>query len=140
VRHEVLADAHISREMIAMLRDLGHDCRDSSEIPPRTTDVDVLHLAAAEARVIITADKDFGELVFVHQIACPGALLIRLALPNETDRVAHMRSLLPLAMAPLARLLHHHHRGGPANTSNAVIWGILNIIYSRYVYPSSPFS
>jgi hypothetical protein len=29
-----LADAHISVEMVAMIRDLGHDCLDSSAIPP----------------------------------------------------------------------------------------------------------
>jgi hypothetical protein len=29
-----LADAHISVEMVAMLRDRGHECLDSSAIPP----------------------------------------------------------------------------------------------------------
>jgi predicted nuclease of predicted toxin-antitoxin system len=58
-----LADAHISVEMIAMLCDLGHDCLDSAAIPHRMPDVDVLRMAAADGRVLLTADKDFGELV-----------------------------------------------------------------------------
>jgi hypothetical protein len=33
-----LADAHISVEMVAMIRDLGHDCADSSAIPLRMLD------------------------------------------------------------------------------------------------------
>ncbi len=69
-----LADAHISAEMVAMIRDLGHDCADASAIPPRMQDVNVLRMAAGEERVVVTADKDFGELVFVHGLACPGVV------------------------------------------------------------------
>ena len=92
-----LADAHISVEMIAMLRDLGHVCLDSSAIPPRMPDVDGLRMAATDGRVVLTSDKDFGELVFVHAISCPGVVLIRVALAKETDRVAHVRSVWPTA-------------------------------------------
>lgn len=96
-----LADAHISIELIGMLRELGHDCLDSSAIPPRLPDVDVLQSAAADGRVVITSDKDFGELVFVHAIPCPGVVLIRVALANETDRVAFIRSAWPLVLSRL---------------------------------------
>lgn len=84
-----------------MLRDLGHDCLDASAIPPRMPDVDVLLLAAKEHRVVLTADKDFGELVFVHGVACPGVVLIRVALADEEDRVAHVRSILPAVLSRL---------------------------------------
>ena len=46
-----------------MLRYLGHDCADSSAIPPRMSDIDVLRMAADQGRVVITSYKDFGELV-----------------------------------------------------------------------------
>jgi hypothetical protein len=45
-----LADAHVSVEMVAMIRDLGHDCVDASAIPPRMLDIDVLRMAADEGR------------------------------------------------------------------------------------------
>jgi predicted nuclease of predicted toxin-antitoxin system len=61
-----LADAHISVEMVAMLRDLGYDCLDSTVIPPRMLDVNVLRMAADDQRVVVTSDKDFGELVFAR--------------------------------------------------------------------------
>jgi len=95
------ADAHISVEMVAMLRELEHDCLGSSAIPPRMPDVDILRMAAADGRVLITSDKDFGELVFVHAIRCPGVVLIRLTLANETDRVAHVRSVWPTVLSRL---------------------------------------
>ena len=96
-----LADAHISVEMVAMIRDLGDDCLDSSAIPPRMPDVDVLKKAQAEARVVMTSDKDFGELVFVHRIQCPGVVLIRVALADEADRVAYVRSVWPTVLSRL---------------------------------------
>jgi predicted nuclease of predicted toxin-antitoxin system len=96
-----LADAHISVEMIQMLLALGHDCLDSSTIPARMPDVEVLRMAANDARIVVTSDKDFGELVFVHSIACPGVVLIRVALAKETDRVAHVRAVWPIVMSRL---------------------------------------
>ena len=95
------ADAHISVEMVAMIRDLGHDCIDSSSIPPRMPDVDVLRTAADATRVVVTSDKDFGELVFVHQIACPGVVLIRVAVADEADRVTRVRSVWPIVLSRL---------------------------------------
>jgi predicted nuclease of predicted toxin-antitoxin system len=96
-----LADAHISRTMVAMMRDSGHDCLDSAAIPPRMPDVDVLRMAANDGRIVVTSDKDFGELVFVHGIACPGVVLIRVALADEKDRVAHVRRLWPTVLSRL---------------------------------------
>ncbi|MEX2170356.1 MAG: DUF5615 family PIN-like protein [Pirellulales bacterium] len=97
-----LSDAHISREMVAMLRDLGHDCLDADAIPLRMPDVDVLRMAADDQRIVVTSDKGFGELVFVHGIACPGIVLIRVALADEKDRVAYVRSLWPTVLSRLS--------------------------------------
>jgi predicted nuclease of predicted toxin-antitoxin system len=94
-----LADVHVSREMIAMIRELGDECREGSSIPPRLADVDVLMMAAERDEVVITADKDFGELVFVHRIPCPGVVLIRVALPDESQRVARVRSVWPSVLS-----------------------------------------
>lgn len=96
-----LADAHISVEIVAMIRKLGHDCLDAEAIPLRMPDVDVLRMAASNGRAVVTADKDFGELVFIHAIACPGVVLIRVALADESDRVAYVRSVWPTVMSRL---------------------------------------
>ena len=96
-----LADAHISVEMVAMIRDLGHECIDASGIPARMPDVDVLQMAAREGRIVLTADKDFGELVFVHAIACPGIVLIRIGLPDEAARIDRVRTAWPAVVSRL---------------------------------------
>ena len=80
---------------------MGRDCSDASAIPPRMPDVDVLQMAAAGSQVVITSDKDFGEIVFVHAIRCPGVVLVRVALTDEADRVAYVRSVWPKVMSRL---------------------------------------
>ena len=55
-----------SRSMHTMLIGKGHDVLSASERDPRTTDADLLALAVKERRILITEDKDFGELVFVR--------------------------------------------------------------------------
>lgn len=114
-----LADAHISVEMVAMIRSLGHDCLDASAIPPRMPDVDVLLMAASDQGVVIISDKDFGELVFVHKIPCPGVVLIRVALADEADRVAYGALRLAYRHAPVARLFHNdYNRWRPRQTNS----------------------
>ena len=50
---------------------LGHDVLSASEAAPRATDDELLALALAEQRILITEDKDFGELVFVRRFLRP---------------------------------------------------------------------
>jgi predicted nuclease of predicted toxin-antitoxin system len=87
--------------MVLMIRGLGHDCLDAVAIPPRMPDVDVPRMAAADQRIVITSDKDFGELVFLHNLACPGVILIRIAMADETDRVARVRAVWSTVMSRL---------------------------------------
>jgi predicted nuclease of predicted toxin-antitoxin system len=65
------------------------------------SDVDDLKMAADDGRVVVTSDKDFGELVFVHRLAYPGVILIRIALADESDRVSYLRSVWPAVMSRL---------------------------------------
>jgi predicted nuclease of predicted toxin-antitoxin system len=46
---------------------------------PGISDHDVLNLANHEEAILITADKDFGELVFRQGKVAPGIVLVRLA-------------------------------------------------------------
>ena len=55
-------------------------------------DETVLALALQEERVIITEDKDFGELVFVRRLLHP--TIIRFVEMGVDDQVVAMRELL----------------------------------------------
>lgn len=75
-----------------MLIDLGHDVLSGVEIDPRASDETLLALANREQRVLITEDKDFGELVFVRRL--PHPCIIRFVDMQVAEKVAAMRELL----------------------------------------------
>ena len=74
-----LADESVDRQIVDRLRQDGHAVRYIAEMEPGISDDRVLHLANQEADVLLTADKDIGELVFRHGRLTFGILLIRLA-------------------------------------------------------------
>jgi predicted nuclease of predicted toxin-antitoxin system len=48
-----------------------------SEFQRRSVDKDLMDLALAEDRMLLTEDKDFGWLVFAGRMDSPGVILIR---------------------------------------------------------------
>jgi predicted nuclease of predicted toxin-antitoxin system len=70
----------------------------------RSTDLDLLKLAAAEGRVLLTRDRDFGELVFVRSSGT-GVIYLRMLPTNvtsvhvELDRVLSLYSEAELRRA-----------------------------------------
>ena len=75
-----------------MLTDLGHDVLSGLERDPHATDEALLALANDEQRVLITEDKDFGELVFVRRLRHP--CIIRFVDMPVAEKVAAMRELI----------------------------------------------
>jgi predicted nuclease of predicted toxin-antitoxin system len=75
----LLADEGVDAAIIARLRRGGHDVTYVAELDPGISDDAVLDLATAERRVLLTTDKDFGELVFRLRRVPPGVVLLRLA-------------------------------------------------------------
>ena len=78
--------------MYTMLCELGHDVLSASETYPSATDEVLLALALEEERVIITLDKDFGELVFLRRM--PHTCIIRFVGMPVREQVAAMRDLI----------------------------------------------
>jgi predicted nuclease of predicted toxin-antitoxin system len=70
------------------LRSLGHDVLSIREDRPRMVDEDILALAVQMDRVIVTNDKDFGELVFRERQAHRGVILLRLADDRTAAKIA----------------------------------------------------
>lgn len=76
---KILANENVPFEAILALRKEGHDVGWIAEKNKGILDRDVIHLALSEQRILLTFDKDFGELVY-HQgtKASPGIILLRL--------------------------------------------------------------
>ncbi len=84
----ILANENFPGEAVEALRDRGHDVAWVRTDSPGSTDRDVVHRAAAEARLLITFDKDFGELAFrAGRSSAAGIVLFRIA-PSSPLHVA----------------------------------------------------
>lgn len=81
-----------SRSLRRLLADLGHDVRLAGDVDARASDEVLLNLALQEGRILITEDKDFGELVFVHRRPHPA--IVRFVEMRVQDQVTAMRELL----------------------------------------------
>ena len=75
----LLADENVPRGTVGRLRALGCDVASIQEIGPGMVDRDVIGLARQEGRILLTFDKDFGELAFRSGLPADcGIVLIRL--------------------------------------------------------------
>ena len=75
----LLADEGVDRAVVQRLRQDGHDVVYVAELSPGVTDEQVLRQANDRSALLLTADKDFGELVFRQGRAHQGVVLLRLA-------------------------------------------------------------
>lgn len=81
-----------SRSMHNTLTQLGHDVLLALEAFPYASDEELLALANAQRRTIITEDKDFGELVFVRRL--PHPCIVRLTEMTVDEKVDAVRELV----------------------------------------------
>ncbi len=73
-----LADEGVDRQIVERLRQDGHQVWYVAEMEPGISDEIVLDLANRENAILLTADKDFGELLFRQHRIAPGVVFIRL--------------------------------------------------------------
>jgi predicted nuclease of predicted toxin-antitoxin system len=73
-----LADEGVDRSIVTGLRSLNFDVFYVIEEVRSLDDETLLSIALAEERILITRDKDFGELVFRLNRVHAGVILIRL--------------------------------------------------------------
>ena len=77
-----------SGSMRTILTRLGHDVVSASDMAPGTMDEEILAIATEEGRILVTEDKDFGELVFVRGL--PHPCIIRFTEMRVEEKVAAM--------------------------------------------------
>ena len=81
-----------SRDMRETLTELGHDAIFAADIDPKASDETLLALSAEQGRILVTEDKDFGDLVFVFGL--PHAGIIRFAELDSSEEASAMEYLI----------------------------------------------
>ena len=84
----ILVDESVDQQIVVRLRDDGHDVLSVAEMDPGINDDTVLQTANAHDAVLLTADKDFGELVFRLGRLSKGVVLLRLSGMSTENKVA----------------------------------------------------
>ena len=72
------ADENIDTEIIGHLRHAGYEIFSISEEFPGVPDDDVIEITNRQNAILLTADKDFGELVFRNGEVIKGVVLVRI--------------------------------------------------------------
>lgn len=73
-----LADECVAAALVGQLRAEGYDTLYVAETAPGATDIDLILRAQDESRLLLTEDKDFGELAFLRRRPVPGLVLLRI--------------------------------------------------------------
>jgi predicted nuclease of predicted toxin-antitoxin system len=70
-----LADESCDFRVVIALRQAGHDVTATADIARGAADRDVLDTCRREQRILITEDRDFGQLVFASGATAGGGVL-----------------------------------------------------------------
>ena len=90
-----LADENFPGAAVAALEAAGHDVVWVRVSAPGIADADVLAKAQDEGRILLTFDKDFGELVANATVAEPcGIILFRIPPPRSEDATRRLATVL----------------------------------------------
>lgn len=93
----LLANENISGTVIHALRQRGHDVLSAKESMRGESDATLLERARREDRLLVTHDKDFGELAFRSRLpAACGIILFRLG--GHDPRIDNQRAVDVLDM------------------------------------------
>jgi len=89
-----LVDESTGSAVVEYLRSIGHDVLAVAESMPQADDQDILARALSEGRVLVTNDKDFGDLIFRSGQAHHGILLLRLHDERSVNRVRVVKAVV----------------------------------------------
>ena len=91
-----LADECCDTNLVASLRENGHDVLYIFEKKPGASDDEVLIDAYNEKRILLTEDKDFGELVYRLKKPSRGIVLIRIDVKERRLKWIRLKKLIEI--------------------------------------------
>jgi predicted nuclease of predicted toxin-antitoxin system len=89
-----LADECVAASLVGFLRADGHDVLYVAEAISGLSDAEVIALALREQRLLLTEDKDFGDLVFRREYSVPGVVLMRVGPENPSLKVIRLSAAI----------------------------------------------
>jgi predicted nuclease of predicted toxin-antitoxin system len=108
---KLLVDVGVGKVVEDWLRTQGHNVLTVRDLDPHLPDEEILERAVREKRLIITMDKDFGELVHRSERQHAGVLLLRLEAADSATKVAVVQRIFEQREARLLGKFAVYRRG-----------------------------
>ena len=89
-----LADVNVEKAIVDFLLENEYDVKWIPDYDCEMLDENLLNLANDEKRILITNDKDFGELTFLQKRISAGIILLRVRGQKAKDKVKLIKKLL----------------------------------------------
>ena len=89
-----VADVNVEKQIVDCLSEKGYDIKWIPDYNCKISDENLLDLANTEKRILITNDKDFGELTFLQRKLSTGIILLRVKGQATNSKVKLIRKLL----------------------------------------------
>lgn len=90
-----LADENFPGDAVAQLKSSGHDVLWIRDVAPGISDREVVAWAEREGRIILTFDKDFGELAWRSGLpSTSGIVLFRMPMPAAAEAGSNLAARL----------------------------------------------
>ncbi len=90
---KILIEVGVGKAVENWLKNAGYDVLALRDIDPKMLDDEILEMAAKEKRLLITMDKDFGELVYYSGKSHAGVLLLRLEDATSQEKVKVIKNI-----------------------------------------------
>lgn len=87
-------DVGVGHKVSAFLTENGYDVLSILDIDPAMPDADILVIAERDQRMVVTMDKDFGELAYRSRQKHEGILLLRLEDASGDEKANVIREIL----------------------------------------------
>lgn len=93
-RLRLLVDVGVSKKVEEWLLNHGYDIKGVRDLDARMSDKEILKIAVSEGRMVVTMDKDFGELVYNSGLPHAGVLLLRLDAESSSEKVMIVENIM----------------------------------------------
>jgi predicted nuclease of predicted toxin-antitoxin system len=97
-----LVDECVGPSVVRWLRENNHDATSAYEDCRGWEDESILEKAYSEGRIVVTMDKDFGDMVFRMKMPHCGIILLRSAYSGPAKKISLMKKVLSLSESALS--------------------------------------
>ena len=99
--HKFIIDVGVGKIIEEWLKKEGYQAIAIRQINPEMEDLDIITIANKEDAIIISMDKDFGELAFKNKLGHKGILLLRLEDAVAKEKLATIQNIIPRYLSEL---------------------------------------